>query len=460
MYKNVPDQRVFIAAISISDGSPKTEGVEFYIAKDTGVQTPPAGEVVHGGNGHWRITFTQEETNTDVLSLLWTGPDVVTNCITLYPVAKKVQDYQTELSLLNRLDVRVSTRADANSLYGLTQIYTAQRAAYLDNLAVGGLVASQADVSAITQAQRVRIVVPRMMERPDEGSVAYQIWIHSYDNLHKAKDLDTLPIIAASNNAGQDRSINLGTVVKPTGTTGLYYVEYTVAADHAIEGLIFLVNATDGGITTAYSEASIVVDTTAVDFTAADRLKLDTLYNKRPTGSIADQDTLNGVGYELAQHRNNYTAERAAKLDNLDATITSRLAATGYTAPPTVDAIVAGVESEQGKLHETLVRAENTDELMRELTEVDGAGNHRLTAKALEQAPVGESVWSTEQRDAVLEMASTRLVTQSRINTTTTPWRLELLVDQTIVKAYECYDINGAPITSTDAIIAKYVEVV
>lgn len=338
MYKNVPDQRVFIAAISISDGSPKTEGVEFYIAKDTGAQTPPAGEVVHGGNGHWRITFTQEETNTDVLSLLWTGPDVVTNCITLYPVEKKVQDYQTQLSLLDRLDVAVSTRADAYTQYQLSQIYTSQRAAYLDNLAVGGLVASQADVSAITQAQRVRIVVPRMMERPDEGSVAYQIWIHSYDNLHKAKDLDAPPIISASNNAGQDRSINLGTVVKQTGTTGLYYVEYTVAADHAIEGLIFFVNATDGGITTAYSEASIVVDTTAVDFTADDRLKLDTLYNKRPTGSIADQAT--ALAIKTQTDKMNFNAESPTKI-LAEATANAEISSEDIEAM--ADQVVAGV---------------------------------------------------------------------------------------------------------------------
>lgn len=285
MYKNTAGQYVFFAAVDSSDGSAKTSGVDFYIAKDNGSQTA-VNSATHVGNGQWRIDLTQAETNADVIGICCAGTGVVPSSITIYPVAKKTQDYQTELASIN------------------------------------------------------------------------------------------------------------------------------------------------------------------------------TIVGKLPLYGIADQSLLTAIGNDLVSHRNNYTVERAAKLDNLDATITSRLAATGYTAPPTVDAIVAGVESEQGKLHETLVRAENTDELLRELTEDDGAGNHRLTAKALEQTPAGESVWSIEQRDAVLEMASTRLVTQSRINTTTTPWRLELMVDQTVVKAYACYDINGEPITSTEAVIAKYVEVV
>lgn len=138
-----------------------------------------------------------------------------------------------------------------------------------------GQVATQADVQAITQAQRVRISLPQQLERPDSGSTTYRVWIYVYDEQHKAEDLDSLPTVAVENNAGTDRSANIGTVTKPGTTTGIYYVDYTVADDHAIEGLTFKVDCTEGGVTTQYPASTIVVDTTAVDFSASDRANLD-----------------------------------------------------------------------------------------------------------------------------------------------------------------------------------------
>ncbi len=162
---------------------------------------------------------------------------------------------------------------------------TTGRAGYLDYLNIGGLAASQADIQGITQAQRVRIIPPAMMERPDTGSLAYRIWIYAYDAQHIAEDLDANPTVTAENNTGTDRSANLGTVTKPGGTAGQYYVDYTVASTHAIEGLVVKVNATESAVTTQYAAASIVVDTTAVDFTAADRTKLEAIHTKLPSKS-------------------------------------------------------------------------------------------------------------------------------------------------------------------------------
>jgi hypothetical protein len=162
---------------------------------------------------------------------------------------------------------------------------SAARAGYLDNLNVGGNVASQADVQGITQAQRVRVLPPSLMERPDSDSTAYRIWIYVYNEQHQAEDLDSAPTVTAENNAGTSRSTNLGTVTKPGGTTGQYYVDYTVASDHAIEQLVFKVSATEGTVTTNYAAPSIVVDTTAVDFTATDRSNLEAIKNKLPSKS-------------------------------------------------------------------------------------------------------------------------------------------------------------------------------
>lgn len=178
---------------------------------------------------------------------------------------------------------------------------TATRAAYIDALNVTGLVASAADIAAITQAARVRIVVPAMMERPDSESLAYRVWVYAYNEQHQAEDLDSSPTVTAENNVGTDRSANLSAVTKPGGTTGTYYVDYTVAVAHAVEGLVLKVTATEGTVATTYAQATIVVDTTAVDFTATDRATLATI-----SGYVDDLET-------------RLTAQRAANLDELGA---------------------------------------------------------------------------------------------------------------------------------------------
>lgn len=458
MYKNTAGQYIFASVVDSSDGSAKTTGVDFYLTQDNGSQAA-VNSAAHVGNGQWRIDLTQAETNADVIGLCWAGTDVVPGGITVYPVETKTQDYQTELG---RLDAAITSRlaaADVPDNFGNLAITETTGKVTVGNVNdckadVSGL-ATKEDVAAITQAQRVRIVAPRAMERPDDSSTTYRLWIYSYDSQHKALDLDSNPAVSAQNNAGQDRSANLGTVVKPAETTGVYYVDYTVSTDHAIEGIVIKVDATEGGDTTRYSEAVLIVDTTAVDFTAADRAKLDALYDKRPSGSIADQTTAEAVKAQTDQ------LDFSGSGSMLKSESTNMRGTDGaYTGtPPTVNDIVAGIEVEQGKLHETLSRAEHADELLRELTEDDSQGDARLTAKSLEQAPTGDSVWSDQQRDAVLALAAATEISESRINTATTPWRLELLAGQTVVKAYACYAADGEPVTDTETTIAKYVEV-
>lgn len=231
----------------------------------------------------------------------------------------------------------VALNADIATL--LTRI-SATRAGYLDKLNVAGSVASAADVAGVTQAQRVRVIVPAMLERPDSGSTTYRAWIYAYGPTHVAESLDSNPVVTVENNAGVDRSANLGAVANPS--TGVYSVDYTVANSHAIEGLVFKVAATEGGTTTNYAAPSIVVDTTAVDFTAADRTKLDTLHDARLTGAraalldnlanldaaISSRSTYAGADTEgTTTLLSRLSTTRAAALDYLDVSVASRLAA-------------------------------------------------------------------------------------------------------------------------------------
>ncbi len=187
--------------------------------------------------------------------------------------------------------VKAAMEAEGTKLTLLEARLTAARALFLDNLNVGGLLASQADVQAIAQAQRVRIALPSQMERPDADSTTYRVYIYVYNELHQAEDLDANPTVTAENNLGTDRSGNLGTVTKAAGT-GVYYVDYTIASTHAIEGLVFKVTATEGTVATQYPAAALVVDTTAVDFTSDDRAKLLAIHGKLPSNAIADQTLL------------------------------------------------------------------------------------------------------------------------------------------------------------------------
>ena len=194
------------------------------------------------------------------------------------------------------------------------------RAGYLDNLNVGGLVASAAGIAGITQAQRVRVMPPPLMERPDSGgAVDYRIWIYVYGPTHTAEDLDASPTVTAENNAGTDRSANLSAVTKPGGTTGQYYVDYSVAVAHAIEGIVIKVSAVEASVTTKYAAESIVVDTTAVDFTSADRTLLTTLATDYTTARAAKLDDITAIKTKT----DNLPASPAATSDIPTANITA-----------------------------------------------------------------------------------------------------------------------------------------
>jgi len=184
-----------------------------------------------------------------------------------------------------------------------------------------GMTPTQAEVLAIQNNTRVRVIVPPAIERPDAGSTTYRLWLHLYDEIGNMEAPDALPTITAQNNTGTDRSSGLSAVT--TVSTGVYYVDYTVASTHAIEGLLFQWSIVEGGVTRLHGAQALVVDTTAVDFTADDRTKLTTLAT-------------------------DYSTARAALIDNLDAAITTRAAAelfTGMTSLPQWLGAMAGKQT-------------------------------------------------------------------------------------------------------------------
>ena len=191
------------------------------------------------------------------------------------------------------LDTAIPGSPTANSvnerLKTLDDNYTSTRAAFLDKLNVTGNVASSAEVTAIQNNTKAVITLPPTLERPDSGSAAFKCDIFLYDTTGNMEAPDSTPTLAAENESGTDRSANLSAV--SSVSTGHYTFTYTVASGHAIEQVRITVTVVEGGATRKYGRVAQVVDTTAVDFTSADRTKLDAIHAKLPPGTISDVTT-------------------------------------------------------------------------------------------------------------------------------------------------------------------------
>ena len=238
----------------------------------------------------------------------------------------------------------------------LASAWTATRAGYVDNLNVGGNVASSAEVTAIQNNTRAVRVVPPVLERPDSGSTAFRIELLLYDETGGMEAPDAAPTISVVNQAGTSRDVNLDSTTMSLVSTGRYRSTYGVASDHAIEELIVAFSVIEGGATRIFANPVQVVDTSAVDFTAADRTKLELLAT-------------------------DYTTARAAKIDNLDVAVSSRGTSTfagGAVASVTGDVAGKVVGGGVTALTGTGVRA------------VDASGNALATAAVCTETRLAE----------------------------------------------------------------------
>jgi len=162
---------------------------------------------------------------------------------------------------------------------------TATRAGYMDKMNVTGNLASSAEVTAIQNNTRVVRVVPQAMERPDTGSTAFAIHLYLYDTEGNMESPDSAPTISAQNHLAADRNSNLDSLTMYEDSTGHYISSYTVASDHAIEPIYFLFEVIEGGLYRGYASPTMIVDTTAVDFTVADRSKLEAIEAMLPSST-------------------------------------------------------------------------------------------------------------------------------------------------------------------------------
>lgn len=275
---------------------------------------------------------------------------------------------------------------------------------------VSGQVASQSEVTAIQNNTRVVRVVPEMIERPDSGTQTYRVELLLYDDTGNMEAPDSAPTIALVNQAGTDRSSRLDSTTMSLVATGRYRAIYTADAADALEQLVWTFSVIEGGATRVYGNQSLIVDTTAVDFTSADRTKLDALHGKLPSKAFL------------------------AGTDNADGDIE-------------IDEATGTPADSAGVVALAVVLAD--------LTEDDG-GTYRFTQNALEQAPAGGGGGGdvTAIRDL--------LEADRYIDTGQNPWQLVLikagtgnLATGTRLLVQNLRSTAGAALVSTDTVVGQ-----
>lgn len=179
---------------------------------------------------------------------------------------------------------------------------TSARMGYLENANVGGNLASSSEVTAIQNNTRVVRVVPSVIERPDSSTIEYRVELFLYDTAGNMEAPDSAPTIALVNQAGTDRTSRLDSTTMALVETGRYRAVYTADVGHALEQLVWTFSVVEGGATRKYGNASLIVDTTAVDYTSSDRTRdeaakviLDAISAKLPSKSkITGTDNSDG----------------------------------------------------------------------------------------------------------------------------------------------------------------------
>jgi hypothetical protein len=276
---------------------------------------------------------------------------------------------------------------------------TNTRAGYLDNLSAGAValasgvivttnndktgyalsgggvsavqsgLATSSEVTSIQNNTRVVRSVPSVIERPDSGTQTYRIEMFLYDEVGNMEAPDSAPTIALVDQGGTDLSARLDSTTMTLVATGKYRAIYTASSTDDLEQLKWEFSVVEGGATRVYGNDSVIVDTTAVDFSSADRTKLTTLYD----------DWANDGRLDLL-------------LDSI------------YDKGVVIQELV-GIVGDQAELNGTnigLVKA-TTDKL--DDTLVDNSGTYRFTAAALALSPAGSAPSAATIADAVLDEA-------------------------------------------------------
>lgn len=202
-------------------------------------------------------------------------------------------------------------------------------------------------ISAIQNVQNstfIAAAIPTILEIPDTGSVTVPVTVAISNDVGQAVNIDgsLMPSGTLTNDAGADLTSRLSAWSNPA--TGKYVVNYTNASGHAIEGLHWELLATVSGNMYRYPGFTQLVDTTAVDFTAADRAVLN---------AAAQQTTLVTVQNNLAT-----VSGIVNNLPTISTIVTSGNAEGWNDVTPATD--LAGISGSLATISGNLLRTEGT----------------------------------------------------------------------------------------------------
>lgn len=268
--KNVSGQGIYFFASNKTTGdglAGDQANITGVISKDGGAEagfaTATATNI--GGGKYWQ-PLSQAESNCNAFAMSWTS---TTTDILIEP-----RDGYTERGSIQAIE------ADTNEL----------QAEWADGGRLDLILdarASSTEVTALLTNTRVVRVVPYVIERPDTGTDTYRIELYLYDEEGNMEAPDSAPTIALVNSAGTSRTSRLDGTTMALVSTGRYRAIYTAAPADTLEQLVWTFTVVEAGATRVYGNNSIIVDTSAVDFTSTDRTKLDSIVS-----SLVALDTL------------------------------------------------------------------------------------------------------------------------------------------------------------------------
>lgn len=186
------------------------------------------------------------------------------------------------------------TNIAADTQTGLTaQGATPARMGYIDNINVGGAVATHADIVSFNSAVSKHCILKTVgiFARPDSGTINYQIQLQTFNATTNALvDADSTPALTATGIISGSLAGNLS--VATHFATGTYLWNYAVAYNATIEQLRFNSSPTIASSTFPCDAFAQVLEDATVDWNTTSASQLTAIYNKLPVNNIADETLL------------------------------------------------------------------------------------------------------------------------------------------------------------------------
>lgn len=340
--KNVAGQYLYAQMNSRTDGSPLTTGVGFNY--DAGTYGAGAGTLSHRGGGLWRYALTQGETNVNSFGYQFEHASGVVIGGGAFPTAADPTDAV-------RFGLSALPNATANAANGLMTVGTGSGQVN----PTGGAVPTS-DGLKPTVAGRTLDVTATGAAGIDWGNVENPTTTVNFSGT----TISTSQAVASV--SGSVGSVT-GAVGSVTGNVGGNVTGSVASVLGNVAGSVASVTGNVGGNVTG-TVGGVVGNVTGSVGSVTAAVTLPTM----PTDWITAAGLSAGAVTEIQSGLSTYaggdtagtttllsrlTSTRATNLDNLDAAISSRLATSGYTSPPTAGAVADAVWDEARAGHTT-----------------------------------------------------------------------------------------------------------